>query len=278
MEKNKLKLVIFSDIHYLDEKHKEEYNRKLTNLSIPLIEKLIEEINNKIKPDICICLGDFIEDTNNHEQDVENIRFIWSRMKNIKVPFYAVAGNHDLKTMNSREEVENIMGYIHSTFSINIKNYHLVFLGLDVKKHLSTKSGGISKTQYISNEDIEWLKEDLRENNLPCLIFNHFGIAEDDMDGNWWFENYPEYALLKNRKKLKNILNKDKNIIGVFSGHQHWTKKLIENDIKYYIVGSITENINNDGIPDGVYFEVDLLENEIDVVEKHIKLNRRENE
>lgn len=268
----KLKLVIFSDIHYLDGDHKEEYNRKLTNLSTPLIEKLIDEINNKIKPDICICLGDFIEDTNNHEQDVINFKFIWNKIQNIKNPFYAVAGNHDLKTMKTRQELEDIMGYFHSTFSINIKNYHLIFLGLDVKNNIDTKSGGIHKTQFISKEDIEWLKEDLRKNKLPCLIFSHFGIAEDEMIGNWWFENYPEDALLKNRKELKHILNNDENVIAVFTGHQHWNKKIIENNIQYYVIGSLTENINNDGIPDGVYVEVDLLENKIEIIEKHIKI------
>lgn len=272
MKKDKLKLVIFSDIHYLDKDYKEEYNRKLTNLAIPLIEKITDEINNKIKPDICICLGDLIEDSNNHDQDIKNFKFIWNKLQNINVPFYSIPGNHDLKTMNSREEIENIMVYSNSTFSININNYHLIFLGLDVKNDLGNESGGIVRTQFISSEDIEWLKEDLKKNNLPCLIFNHFGIAEDDMVGNWWFEKYPECALLKNRKELKNILNKNKNIIAVFSGHQHWTKEIIENNIKYYVVGSLTENINNDGIPDGVYFEVNLSKNKIEIIEKHITL------
>lgn len=273
MNKQKiLKLVIFSDLHYLDEQHEEQYNRKLTKLAIPLLEKLEEKINNNIKPDICIYLGDFIEDTNNHDQDIKNLKYIYNKFKKIKVPFYAVPGNHDLRSMNFREEVENIMGYDHSTFSINVKGYHLVFLGLDVRKDLGTENGGIFKTQFISDDDLEWLKKDLKENDLPCIILNHFGIAEDDMNGNWWFESYPEYALLGNRKELKEILKSKNNIIGVFSGHQHWTKKLKEDNIDYYVVGSLTENINNNGIPDGVYFEVNIEDDKVNIVEKHIKL------
>ena len=76
------------------------------------------------------------------------------------------------------------------------------------------------------------------------------------MEGNWWFEKHPEYAVLGNRKEIKKILNKENNLIAVFSGHQHWTKKLIENDVNYYILGSLTENINDNGVPDGVYYEV----------------------
>lgn len=271
MEDNILKLVIFSDIHYLDENHNEQYNRKLTKLAIPLFEKLNDEINNHIKPDLCVYLGDFIEDTNNHDQDIKNFKTIYNKFKSIKVPFYSVLGNHDLRSMASRDEMEKIVGR-YSTFSINVKGYHLVFLGLDVKNDLGIDEGGILKTQFISQKDLEWLKRDLKENKLPCIIFNHFGIAEDNMEGNWWFENCAESALLANRKEVKEILKKSNNVLGVFSGHQHWTKKLQEENINYYIIGSLTENINNDNIPDGVYFEVEVDNQELKVVEKHIKL------
>lgn len=132
---------------------------------------------------------------------------------------------------------------------------------------------GILKTQFISEEDLVWLKKDLENNNLPCLIFTHYGIAEDNMQGNWWFENCPQYAVLGNRKEIKDILNKDKNLIAAFSGHQHWTKKIIENDIVYYILGSLTENINDNGIPDGVYYEVILEDRKIEVKERHLELD-----
>ena len=88
----------------------------------------------------------------------------------------------------------------------------------------------------------------------------------------WWFETSPETAVLGNRKELKEILKNDKNLMAVFSGHQHWTKKIVEDGIPYYILGSMTENINNDGIPDGVYFIVEFDGKKIDVFEKHIKL------
>ena len=34
----------------------------------------------------------------------------------------------------------------------------------------------------------------------------------------------------------------------------------------------MTENLNNDGIPDGVYFEVDLEDRKIDVKGKHLRI------
>lgn len=274
-QKSKCKLVIFSDIHYAPERPVNNgsiIDRKLTEYAVPILEQLIDKINNDIKPDVAINLGDLVEDFNDHDKDIINLNFIWNMLKDINVPFYSAIGNHDLRSMSSRTEVEQIMGYEHSTFSVDILGYHFVFLGLNVNKTSTVESGGILKTRCISEEDLEWLKNDLEKNEIPSLIFTHYGLAEDDMKGNWWFEKNPDHAVLGNRKEIKEILKNDENIVAVFSGHQHWTKKTIEDRISYYVVGSLTENINDDGVPDGVYFEVTLDGNEIEVKENHIRL------
>lgn len=270
-----MKLVVFSDIHYAPEppvNNDSIIERKLTQYSLPIIRQLIDEINNCIKPDIVVNLGDLIEDFNNHDQDIVNLNFIWNILKTIESPFYSAIGNHDLRSMESRKEVEQIMDYENSTFSVDIKGYHLIFIGLTVNPQIGTTEGGIQKTRVISDEDLEWLKNDLEQNKLPFIVFTHYGIAEDEMKANWWFEKCPNSALLQNRKEVKNIIKKDKNLMAVFSGHQHWTRKIIEENVEYYIVGSLTENINDDGVPDGVYFEIDITGNNLKVNEHHLRL------
>ena len=92
------------------------------------------------------------------------------------------------------------------------------------------------------------------------------------MEGNFWFSHDKEQALLANRKELKRILKTNKNIIDIISSHQHWIKRIKEDGLDYYVVGSITENINNDGIPDGLYLEVEINENKMKGKEKHLNL------
>ena len=41
------------------------------------------------------------------------------------------------------------------------------------------------------------------------------------------------------------------------------------------MLGSLTENINNDGIPDGVYFEAEISKDNIVVNEKHLKIDSK---
>ena len=272
---SKCKLIIFSDIHYLDKRPEIlDFNlsRKLTQYSVKIIDKLINKINEN-KPNMSICLGDLIEDTFNHDKDITNYTYIWNKLKDIKVPFYSVIGNHDLRTMNSRKELEEIMEYENATFSFNLNEYHFVILTTDIREDLGGNDGGIYKTQCMSEKEITWLKDDLGKNQLPCIIFTHFGLAEDKQIGNYWFEKKPEDGLMNNREKIKEIIKSNNNVIGIFNGHQHWTKHLQEDGKDYYIVGSLIDNIDMIGRPDGVYFEVELEDRNIKLIENHIKVD-----
>ena len=263
-----------SDIHYLDERpNKLDFNlsRKLTQYSLEIIEKLINIINKR-KPDVSICLGDLIEDTFNHDKDIMNYTYIWNILKKINIPFYSVIGNHDLRTMNSRKEIEEIMEYKNATFSFDLNGYHFIILTTDIREDLGEDDGGIYKAQCISEKEIDWLKEDLVKNRLPCIIFTHFALAEDKQIGNYWFEKNPEDGLMNNRQDVKEIIKSDDNVIAVFSGHQHWTKQLKEDGKNYYVVGSLTDNIDMLGIPDGIYLEVELTDRNVKIIEKHIKV------
>ena len=77
--------------------------------------------------------------------------------------------------------------------------------------------------------------------------------------------------MIRNRKELLDLLS-NYNIMGMFCGHQQWTKKLTYKNYFCYMLGSLTENINNDGIPDGVYFDVTLDNENIIVKEEHITI------
>lgn len=264
-----LRLIIFSDLHYTDEEQNWETKRKLVEQAEPILEKLIEKINNTKELDAVINLGDFIQATKYKERDLSNIKKIWNKCQRIKYPFYTILGNHELKLVDSNKEVLKIFGYEETTYSINIKDYHLLFLGTNVNKENEK-----FKTQYISKKDLEFIKEDLKINsNKKIIVFSHFGIIEDkDLMSNYWaYTEYGENLMLQNRKDLLEILNKYK-ILGIFCGHQHWTKTLNNNSINCYMLGSLVENINNDNIPDGVYFDVLVDKNNLEVEEKHIRI------
>lgn len=264
-----LKLCIFGDIHYIDKKPNWSIDRKLVEYADELTIKLVDIINNEINPNVVINLGDMIQSSQNKEDDKKNIIHICTLLNKIKKPYYTLIGNHELKSVSSNNEILELLNYQSATYSLNINEYHLLFIGTDINNEDKTY-----RTQYISEKDLIWIQNDLEENkDKKIILFSHFGIAEDQniKENFWCYSEDGENLMLRNRIKLKEMLN-GKNIIAVFCGHQHWTKKLEENNINYYMLGSLTENINMDGVPDGVYFEVEIENDDVRVIEKHLTI------
>jgi len=232
------------------------------------LKKLVAKIND-IKPDLVVNLGDTIEDLRDVEADTRNLQHVWKLLSGIKSRFYCVPGNHDMLTL-SRRQFLDIIGYETSTFSVDIGGYHFVFLGLDDKE--TTMTTGYKMKMTISQSDIGWLENDIKQNKLPSIVFTHFALADDDMKGNFWFDREPQRieAFLDNRDQIKRVLKTDKNLLGVFSGHQHWTKTIIEDGISYHVVGSLTENLKGDGKPDGVWLEVDILDKVLKIKQNNL--------
>lgn len=264
---SKLKICIFSDIHYIDKNPEWKVKQKLVEYAEPLLDKMILKVNEEIKPDICIHLGDMIQASDDRKQNLKNISYIWNKCQSFKVPFVTLLGNHELKTEKDNKEVLRIIGYKDATFSIDINGYHLIFLGTDVNSEDEK-----FKTQYVSENDLNWLEEDLMEHkDKRIILFSHFGIADDiGIEENFWSRDNGESLMLRNRDKIKSLL-KNKRIIAVFVGHQHWTKTITEDGIDYYMIGSIVENIKQNGVPDGVFFEIEINEDNIIAQEKHLE-------
>lgn len=255
-----MKIIVFADIHYFAGDIKTAIfntKKKLVKYALPMLDKLTEKINNEYKADLAVNLGDIIQDTTKHDEDIEALKFMFERLKAIKCPCYSLLGNHDLKMMDSVEEVEALLGY-KTTHSLNVDGFHLVFLTTEVRPELGTERGGCYKAQYLSDADLKWLEEDLKNNTLPCLIFTHYALAEDE-------SIQDECMFMKNRAEVKRIINRSKNVKAVFSGHQHTHKTLTEDGIDYYIVDSMIANSEIDGEPRGTYLEIDTDGGEIAV-------------
>lgn len=133
--------------------------QKLVEYANPLLEKLIKKVNNEIKPNICVHLGDMIQASNNRKQNLKNISYVWNKCQLFKVPFFTLLGNHELKTETDNKEVLKLIGYENATFSIDLNGYHLIFLRTDVNNKDEK-----FKTQYMSEKDLNWLENDLTQN------------------------------------------------------------------------------------------------------------------
>ncbi len=259
-----MRFAIINDIHNgpADSGFANGAQRKLTYLAEPLVKEFIEKMNTETHPEFVINLGDFIEDVNNREIDLGYFKKTHELFSTLQSPLYALIGNHDVRTL-SDEDMLNILGYEKLYYSFDAGDYHFVCLSFTMTGN--HRENLLDIKAEILPEQLEWLTKDLEASNKPVVIFVHYGLAEDNMKGNFWFETAPHYALLENKNEVKAILEKSGKVKAVISGHQHWNRMKVENGIPYFVITSLIENFNNDGIAAEAHTIVDLDKEKIRV-------------
>ena len=263
-----MKLLLFSDVHYYGgdmETAIFSKTKKLVQYALPMVDAL-RETCAELHPDLCLHLGDLIQDTQTHDGDVQALTAMADRLRAFPVPCRSLLGNHDMKMMNSRREAEECLGDVFVNGSTDLCGWHLVFLNTGIRPEMGLGRGGILRSHEITEEDLAWLRRDLAENTLPTLVFSHYPLSEDGSVSD-------VCMFMKNRAAVKEILRQDSYVRAVFAGHQHRSKTIVEDGIPYFLLGSMIGSSQENGIPDGVYFEVETDAQNVRVTEKRMELN-----
>lgn len=257
-----MKLILFTDLHHYHGDRETAIfgkSKKLTQYALPMLEQLIEKVNNEYKPDAVINLGDSIQDANDQEADAIGLSFIFEQFKRFNCPCYSVLGNHDMKMFDSKEEISTIVGQEKFTYSVDLGGYHFVFMTNDIKPELGTAGGGVVKTHSMAEADIEWLREDLAKNDKPCILCTHYAFL-----GDGWKS---PYAKIENREKLFEVFDGDQNLMAVLSGHTHVADAEQRNGVDYHVFGSPIADQTQCGKPDSVYYELEIEGRELKITE-----------
>lgn len=252
-----MKFAIINDIHHgpPNSGFKNGIHRKLTFMAENLVNKFVDEMNTKELPEFIINLGDLIEDVNNRKTDIEYFKKTLALLKSLKMKTYTLIGNHDVRTLTSQDML-HMLSYEKLYYSFDYDDYHFVALSFNMTGN-HTKVLNDIKAE-VPPDQLKWLELDLDRANKPIIIFIHYSLAEDDMKGNFWFESEPQYALLDNRQDVRKILEKSGKVKAVISGHQHWNRMKVHNNIPYFVVTSLIENFRNDGTPANAHTIVTL--------------------
>ncbi len=262
-----MKVFVFSDLHYFigePEKFKFSKTQKLVQYALPIMDKIELLLKDDKSIDFAVNLGDLIQDAENKNMDIRALSYIKTRLDKFRCPCYTIFGNHDLKMLDTIEEAEELLE-TKAVYSFDMNGYHFVFISPEIRCELGVERGGCYKAQYIAEKHIEWLKKDLAKNILPTLIFTHYALAEDNT-------LQDELNFVKNRDAIKEIIKKDKNIKGVFSGHTHLNNHITEDGVEYYVLGSLTGCPEENGIPNGFYFIIDIEKGKLNVTLDKIKV------
>ncbi len=257
-----LTLGIVTDLHFGPEARFQGKLRKLTHQAGDLARAFVRSMNDEVKPDLVVNLGDDIEDES-READLRRYGECQGILRGANAELLNVAGNHDLIYMN-RDDLARFWqreGPLY--YSLDRGGFHFVVLCTLERKDVEVR---LPETQ------LAWLRDDLAKGSAPTVVFMHHPASEQELEESRWWPGRSHLALVKERAELRRILETSGRVRAVFNGHLHWNHLDVIGGIPYVTVQSLIENLDDDapGRPAASHAVVRLSERRIGV---HVRGN-----
>jgi Icc protein len=231
-----LTLGIITDVHFGPEARWHGKLRKLTHLAGELTRDFVRQMNDEVKPDLVVNLGDDIEDES-READLRRYGECQAILRGAKAELVNVAGNHDLIHMN-REDLSRFWqrsGPLY--YSFDRAGWHFVVLHTLERQDVDVR---------VPDTQIAWLRGDLAAAKGPAIVLMHHSASEQDVEDSRWWPGRPHMALVKERAELRRVFEQSGRVRAVFNGHLHWNHLDVIAGIPYVTVQSPIENLDDD--------------------------------
>jgi 3',5'-cyclic AMP phosphodiesterase CpdA len=243
-----LTLALITDLHFGPEARFAGKLRKLTAHAGELTHAFVDRMNREVKPDLVVNLGDDIEDES-LEADRARYAECQSILRSADAELVNVAGNHDTIHL-SPADLLSLWGKrpfsmgdtpipppaeLYSSFDRG--GFHFVVLHTRERKDHDVSVG---------EAQLAWLAADLSAHAGPTVVLMHHSAADQDLRGNRWFEGLPHLCLVRERRKIRALLEQHGDVRAIFNGHLHWNHLDLIGGLPYVTVQSLIENLDDD--------------------------------
>jgi 3',5'-cyclic AMP phosphodiesterase CpdA len=250
-----LTIATISDLHFGPSAYHEGKLRKLTHHAARLTEEFVRNMNERVRPDMIVNLGDDVEDES-RDADLARYGECQAILKTAAARLVNVAGNHDTIHLNREDLVHawGRQGQLH--YSFDHADFHFVVLHTIERQNVDVR---------IPHAQLEWLAEDLRQTAHPCVVFMHHSASEQDLGDSRWFAGRSHLALVKERADLRRIFEESGKVKCIFNGHVHRNHFDVIRGIPYVTQQSLIENLDDDapGTPAAAHAIVTLARERI---------------
>jgi 3',5'-cyclic AMP phosphodiesterase CpdA len=225
-----------TDLHFGPEARFGGKLRKMTHLASGFARDFVRRMNDEVRPDLVVNLGDDIEDES-READLARYGECQAILRGARAPLVNVAGNHDTINLN-RDDLNAFWGRsgpLH--YSFDTGGWHFVVLHTLEKKDVEIR---------VPAPQIEWLRADLAASSAPVVVFMHHSASEQRLDDSRWWPGRSHLALVKEREELRHLFETSGRVRLVINGHLHWNHLDVIRGIPYVTVQSLIENVDDD--------------------------------
>lgn len=201
-----LRVGLMTDLHYAD---KEPTKTRFYREALAKLDEAVERMNRE-KPNVVVELGDFIDQADSVEREIEWLKTMESHFMKLSMPRHYVLGNHCVGTLTKQEFAAHTQATGgHAAFEEN----GVTFLILDAcfredgtpyeRKNFNWQDANLPKAE------LAWLEAALAKAGGPVIIFAHQRL---DMD---------KAHAVRNAAAVRALLEKSGKVLAVFQGHSH---------------------------------------------------------
>ncbi len=195
-----------TDLHYAD---KEPTKPRFYREALAKLDEAVETMNRE-KPALVIELGDFIDQADSVEREIEWLKTMESHFARLSMPRHYVLGNHCVGTLTKQEFAAHTKAPGgHAAFEEN----GVTFLILDAcfredgtpyeRKNFNWQDANLPMAE------LAWLEAALAKAGGPVIVFAHQRL---DMD---------KAHAVRNAAEVRALLEKSGKVLAVFQGHSH---------------------------------------------------------
>lgn len=201
-----LRVGLMTDLHYGDKPSTKTrfYREALTKLDEAV------QVMNREKPALVVELGDFIDQADSVDLEIEWLKTMESHFAKLSMPRHYVLGNHCVGTLTKQEFAAHTKASGgHESFEAG----SMTFIILDAcfrgdgtpysRKNFDWKDSNIPANQ------LSWLENKLNKASGPVIVFAHQRLDADKAHA------------VQNAAEVRSLLEKSSKVLAVLQGHSH---------------------------------------------------------
>ena len=236
-----LRIGLVTDIH-----HGPDVDVRVGSAAPALLTTFTRRMREDFHPDLIVDMGDRINDID-PDADKARLAEVRQMLEAASVPILYAWGNHDLINVPVAEG-RGILGKRGDFETRDVGGYHLVVL--NSQDPTIEQIGGT-----LSDSQLDWLEQDLKDGASPTLVFCHHPLDEQDPSRHWYFTHHHNHALCRNRARARAVLAASGRVKAVFNGHMHLNTVEVIDGIPYVTLMSLVDSGITTG-PSGCYAEI----------------------
>ena len=221
-----LRVGLMTDMHYADKAATKTrfYREALTKLNEAVV------FMNEEKPSLVVELGDFIDQADSVEQEIEWLKTMESHFAKLAMPRHYVLGNHCVGTLTKQEFASHTQSTGGHTV---VEQAGVTFLLLDA----CFREDGVAyerknfhwQDSHLPPTELSWLKGELAKAPGPVVVLAHQRLDEDKAHA------------VQNAAEIRAVLEASGKVLGIFHGHSHKNDYQQINGIHYTTLVAMVE-------------------------------------